>query len=617
NPANINDLLVTSDSTGYANISFTSPGDENGEGRVYNYELNFYQEDQIVHFDYEFGQPLFGGQSENWIIGNLPQGQELTVQLQAFDESGNSNEITETTIYIVEDEIDEIAPATITNLSVQPLTESVLLTWTSVGDDENIGTAAQYIIRMSTEQINEQNWDNATEISQNIIPQVSGNQELMLIEDLEPNIMVYFGIKTIDEANNLSEISNIVSVIPIEPPDDTPPAAITNLSAQIVDETIALSWTSTGDDNTEGQAFQYDLRWANTQITQDNFLEANQIEDVANPQESGLLESYIFTETEVLIPYYFAIKAVDESDNWSTISNIIEIIIEEEIDEIPPAAITNLNATPTETEIDLDWIAVGDDNFEGQASQYDLRYSTEIITIENFINASQILAVQTPAESGTLENFTFTDCETDQIYYFAIKTIDEFSNTSSISNIANATIISQTDNIPPAAITDLYVLSGNSDSYSQISISFTATGDDENEGTADHYIIKYSIMELNESNWSLGTSFDNSIIPQTAGSTESITITGLNEGTLYYFAVVAVDETGNQSSISNVPAGKIVFAIDETACHDCGQCINDCDYGAISDAGNYKTIDAELCQACGDCSCPWDLIYLVVVGYND
>ncbi|MCF7858386.1 MAG: ferredoxin [Candidatus Cloacimonetes bacterium] len=59
----------------------------------------------------------------------------------------------------------------------------------------------------------------------------------------------------------------------------------------------------------------------------------------------------------------------------------------------------------------------------------------------------------------------------------------------------------------------------------------------------------------------------------------------------------------------------MVYQINTGACHNCSNCIYDCDENAILQGPGYKYIDADLCQTCGDCSCPYNLIYKAVIAY--
>jgi len=100
----------------------------------------------------------------------------------------------------------------------------------------------------------------------------------------------------------------------------------------------------------------------------------------------------------------------------------------------------------------MTWTAPGDDGNIGTASQYDIRYSTSPINIDNWDDAIQVQDEPTPQVSGSPEILTITDLEPNTTYYFAIKTADEVLNWSEISNIAS---ITTDDTVPPSTIMDL------------------------------------------------------------------------------------------------------------------------------------------------------------------
>lgn len=102
--------------------------------------------------------------------------------------------------------------------------------------------------------------------------------------------------------------------------------------------------------------------------------------------------------------------------------------------------------------ITLNWTAPGDDGSVGTASQYDIRYSTSTITDANWATATQVTGEPAPKAAGLGETFTVTGLASSTKYYFAIKTADEASNWSPISNIASATT---SDTVAPAAIVNL------------------------------------------------------------------------------------------------------------------------------------------------------------------
>ena len=85
-----------------------------------------------------------------------------------------------------------------------------------------------------------------------------------------------------------------------------------------------------------------------------------------------------------------------------------------------------------------------------------------------------------------------------------------------------------------------------------VTLTWTAPGDDGNIGTATLYDIRYSTSPVDESNWDQATQVTGEPAPQVAGSAESFDVTGLDPGTVYYFAIKTADEVSNWSPISNV-----------------------------------------------------------------
>ena len=104
--------------------------------------------------------------------------------------------------------------------------------------------------------------------------------------------------------------------------DTTPPAQITNLSAgSPTASSITLSWTAVGDDGHTGTASSYDIRRSKNNILSDT--DFNNATRVAGPppKASGAGESFSVGGLEAETKYFFAIKAIDEADNPSPLSN--------------------------------------------------------------------------------------------------------------------------------------------------------------------------------------------------------------------------------------------------------------------------------------------------------
>lgn len=108
--------------------------------------------------------------------------------------------------------------------------------------------------------------------------------------------------------------------------------------------------------------------------------------------------------------------------------------------------------SPTATSVTLHWTAPGDDGGVGTAAQYDIRFSTAVITEANWAQATQIAGEPTPRLAGTAESYTIIGLSSSTTYYFAIKAADEAANWSALSNVVTVTTA---DNVPPAPVGDL------------------------------------------------------------------------------------------------------------------------------------------------------------------
>ena len=109
------------------------------------------------------------------------------------------------------------------------------------------------------------------------------------------------------------------------------------------------------------------------------------------------------------------------------------------------------------------------------------------------------------------------------------------------------------DNIPPAEVSDLAVISRSNTS---LTLTWTAPGDDGLSGTASEYDIRFSTSAIDtEASWEVATLVSDPPTPQAPGSNDTFTVTGLRSGTRYYFALKTADEVPNWSDLSNSPLG--------------------------------------------------------------
>ena len=106
------------------------------------------------------------------------------------------------------------------------------------------------------------------------------------------------------------------------------------------------------------------------------------------------------------------------------------------------------------------------------------------------------------------------------------------------------------DTIPPAPVINLQAVGGLNPET--IDLSWIAPGGDGTTGTATAYIVRYNNEPITEGNWNNSFDVSGEPLPQSSGSVESMTITGLIPGSFIYVALKTQDEIPNTSSVSNV-----------------------------------------------------------------
>ena len=108
--------------------------------------------------------------------------------------------------------------------------------------------------------------------------------------------------------------------------DSTPPAAVADLQILSASSSSAeLTWTAPGDDGPDGTARNYDLRFADTPIDENNFDDAIQAIGLGLPQAGGTTETSIVSGLQSGLTYYFALKTSDELGNVSDLSNVVSV----------------------------------------------------------------------------------------------------------------------------------------------------------------------------------------------------------------------------------------------------------------------------------------------------
>ncbi len=189
---------------------------------------------------------------------------------------------------------------------------------------------------------------------------------------------------------------------------------------------VNLAWNTATDANAP---IIYNIYWTTSSGAQ-NFTSPNGSSSSSSGEAvSGLTDGQI---------YYFVVRAEDPSGNEET--NTVEFSATPTPDTTPPGAIADLAVSSSAATISshvrmLTWTAPGDDGSSGTAATYDIRYAkSEILLPADWAAATQASYPPMPATAGASESFYVWDLEPNTTYYFAIKTSDEMSNESALSN---------------------------------------------------------------------------------------------------------------------------------------------------------------------------------------
>ncbi len=162
-------------------------------------------------------------------------------------------------------------------------------------------------------------------------------------------------------------------------------------------------------------------------------------------------------------------------------------------DSIPPATVTDLAVLDVgSSTITLTWTATGDDSLTGTAAAYDIRYSTAgPINETNFDLATPVSNPPPPQASGTTEIFTVEGLDFNTTYFFALKVIDDFGQTSGVSNSPSGTTLGVPDiAVAPDSLSDS-LLTGLTSTHM---LAISNVGDDPS--TLDFFIPGFAAAAL-------------------------------------------------------------------------------------------------------------------------
>ncbi|NQV12955.1 MAG: peptidoglycan DD-metalloendopeptidase family protein [Parcubacteria group bacterium] len=183
--------------------------------------------------------------------------------------------------------------------------------------------------------------------------------------------------------------------------------------------------------------------------------------------EAGSQITLVATNSAAKTKYHYSVQT-DAQNNWIITGvtleegkNIIKVTTTDSagnwndsgeqliwLDTIAPVAIADLKTTNTTYHSTvLTWTTPGDDDRQGTAKAYDIRYSRQPLTTDDFAQADAAVNIPVPEKAGTTQNFTIANLDPKETYYFALKASDEIDNWSGISNVAMARTLTSANSI--------------------------------------------------------------------------------------------------------------------------------------------------------------------------
>jgi len=337
-----------------------------------------------------------------------------------------------------------------------------------------------------------------------------GNVLVTRLQSLVNGTTYYIVVTAYDLAGNESSNSEEVNATPNPGPDTTPPAKPQNLSAQPGDALVDLYWST----NIEPDLASYTVYWG----TQPGVY-PNVISGVTQPnrQVTGLTNG---------VRYYFAVSAVDTSGNESQKSIERSAVPNGTIpDTTPPDPPVNLVCQGGNQVVNCTWSP----NLETDLHHYNIRWGT----------AHGVYG--SPINTGTVTNYQIIGLTNGITYYIVVTAVDTSNNESNYSQEVTAVpTAGGGDTTPPNPPTGLSVTATGDGS---VDLSWNANTEPDFWGYKLYY----------------GTSSRNYTTTLNLGNRLSYQVTGLTNGTTYYFALTAYDTSMNESGYSNevtgVPSG--------------------------------------------------------------
>ena len=463
---------------------------------------------------------------------------------------------------------------------------SITLQWTAPHEDIGVptsGPATSYEVHYSPNPIlDEFDFLGAIPVTVGVPdpPATPDGLEFMSVEGFGVEEINYFAVRAVDESGNKSDVVPGVKVAT----QGTPPAKPSGLSIiASTGSSLTIQWIHSGDDGMDpGTAnVTYDVRYStNPIVTVADFDAASQAPGVPPTGPPNTTAVFEVTGLDNETFYHVAIRAIDDADNLSPISDPVSGSTDDEVApgqaNLAVTLISNFNSVnaPTQSSSGAFSGFPAANTTDGDASTF---WSTpgrsgqviEQVTVDAMSPQNLGRVVLTArADLGALFPSTFSiQLSLDGNVYTTVH-----QKTSFVADPGGAYVfdfgpqmarylrVEVTESnlfgllrYVQIAEIDVFVSTGAAVS---VQLAWTAPGDDDFEAgtTAAAYDLRLSTAgPINEGNFSSATPIPGVPAPQAAGSQESFVASVPGE-TEVYFALRTSDEVLNVSLVSNSPS---------------------------------------------------------------
>ncbi|MCK6573493.1 S8 family serine peptidase [Myxococcota bacterium] len=573
-PARVGDLRATAAGATGMDLSWTAPGDDGTTGRAARYEV---RRAEAVITDATWAAatvidgapaPAAAGTPQSLRVSGLVDGRTYHFALKTTDDRGNVSPLSNSATAATEDRTPPAAVADLTAEREPNRTDALRLRWTAAGDDGAVGTIRRIEVRVAAGAW--PGWAAATPVAANFAPGPAGTAQTVVISGLRAETAYRVALSSYDEADNAAVPSNVA----VAETGDVPPGAVGQLAAAPDGPgAIRITFVAPADDGVDassGRVTRYEIAVAAREVSDFTGLSVRAGPDPVNP---GSGQAFRLTGLNDDTPYWVLVRAVDDQGNAGAIAPPATA---KTVDVTPPGAVMTLVAQPPRTDADpvltgaasasatLSAAWPADAAFDADPDsawaappvlEPDPEAAAPALTValdgRPRVGGLRLFVGGWPAQFPTafdlalegepVGRFEGLEPARDQWIEVSFEPVAAASLT--------LTVVSVGDPNGYVVVSEVEVLPAD-DPPDSVVLSWVAPGDNGAAGTATRYELRVSDVPIDAANFDRARAVP-APAPQAAGRPQSTRVVGLDEDTVFHFAIRAVDEAGNKGPVGN------------------------------------------------------------------